>query len=192
MANPVPFAHLLGLGKKAKRAEDEEPKKDAETGEDETDDKEDDEKSKKAKKAKRADDSGDEGDDAAGAESDLDGDDLDEDNDEDAEDEKETPKTRKAKQAGARQERARCAAIVAAGIKANQVHTACALAFDTTMSAASAINVLKMSRQDNRGPSLNDRMTAITTPNPGTASGQTGSISTFANITATAMQKVRG
>ncbi len=134
----APFAHLLGLAPKAeeedektrkakgKRAEDDEPKgKKAEEDdqgpdaeEDDQEPGEDDEPKGKKAKGKRA-----EEDDEPDAE----------------EDEEDEPKGTRAAVAA---DRARCATIVAHGLKSGSVEQACVFAFDTNMSAASAISAM--------------------------------------------------
>jgi hypothetical protein len=85
------------------------------------------------------------------------------------------------KRAARQRERVRCAAIVAEGIKLGSVKQACSLAFDTKMTAAQAIGVLAAAAADRsesnasaaaapaprRGPSIDERMAKVVTPNPG-------------------------
>lgn len=174
MSKPVTFAHLLGFGKKsraengqdddeAKRAQwaklaEEDPDREQKDGESEDD----------YEARMKAMDEEDEKDEQA--ESDLDGaptEDPDDDGDQDA-------GAKKAAKAARASERARCASIVAAGIKSNQLHTACSLAFDTSMSASEVTKVLSMSRHDKSGSSLSNRMAGVDIPNPGTVSGKSG------------------
>jgi hypothetical protein len=83
---------------------------------------------------------------------------------------------------GARQrERTRCAAILAAGVKAGRVNMACTLAFDSGLSAQAAIATLKSADLDHkatptpaaatRRQSLDARMSGVRTPNPGANGG---------------------
>jgi hypothetical protein len=177
LASAMPFAHFLGHPVAAARAESDDDRKqrDDETDEDyakrmEEKDKEDEaarkaEQDKKDEEARRAEES----DDDADAEA-------------DDKDDKEDGK-RAGRASGARQrERVRCAAIVAEGIKLGSVKQACSLAFDTKMTAAQAIGVLTAAAADraseanattaaapapSRGPSIDERMAKVVTPNPG-------------------------
>lgn len=177
LASAMPFAHFLGYPAAAARAESDDDRKqrDDETDEDyakrmEEKDKEDEaarkaEQDKKDEEARRAEES----DDDADAEAD---------DKEDKEDGK-----RAGRASGARQrERVRCAAIVAEGIKLGSVKQACSLAFDTRMTASQAIGVLTAAAADRaseasaasaaapaqrRGPSIDERMAKVVTPNPG-------------------------
>ncbi|WP_198172301.1 hypothetical protein [Burkholderia pseudomallei] len=187
LASAMPFAHYLGLSaarieestedderkqrdgesddEYAKRMEDlddEEAKKAEEEKKNEEEAKKAEEEKRKeeeAKKAKRAEDGNDE-----------DGDDAD--MEEDDEDEK-----REGRAQGARQrERIRCARILAAGIKAGRVNQACVFAFDSKLSSSAAIVALGAADLDApktaaRRPSIDERMAAVKTPNPGANSG---------------------
>ncbi|MEA9997059.1 hypothetical protein QN382_23000 [Pseudomonas sp. 10B1] len=168
----MPFAHFFGLTSSAEEKDDDEDKKakrakraDADEKDDEKDKEgnargakaeddgddelEDDDDDKKARKAKRR-----------GA----DGDDDMEDGDDD-----DKPKGNRATVAG---ERARCAQIVAHGIKSGNVEQACVFAFDTSMSAASAVNALTAAGavSGQRG-GLRDRMATVTTTHVGAEGG---------------------
>jgi hypothetical protein len=170
LASAMPFAHFLGHPAAAARAESDDDRKqrDDETDEDyakrmEEKDKEEEaarkaEEDKQKEDARRA-----EGDDDADAEAD------------DKDDKEE------GRRAARQRERVRCAAIVAEGIKLGSVKQACSLAFDTKMTAAQAIGVLKTAAADRsesnasavaapaprRGPSIDERMAKVVTPNPG-------------------------
>lgn len=140
--NKFTFAHLIGLGKKARaseededkkvrkakgrKAEEDEPDEDAEDDEDrEGAEEQDDEKQgRKAKKAKKAG-----GDD----------DDPDAEDDEDAEDDDENKDVKK----GRRAERKRCARIFGSKAAAGRPDMAAHLAFNTRMSSSEAISTLK-------------------------------------------------
>ncbi|GJG92843.1 hypothetical protein [Cupriavidus pauculus] len=165
MASAMPFAHFLGLapGATSARAEDddddERKQREGESDEDyakrmdELDDKEEKDKESKSSKAE-----GDDPDDK-----DAEDEDLEDGDDEDNKDDKETGK-RAGRAMGARQrERARCAAIVAAGIKAGAVNQACVFAFDTSMTSKQAIAALGASALDKpKGRSgLADRMASV-------------------------------
>lgn len=174
LAGALSFAHLLGLpGASAARAEDDEEKdkaakaaeddkqrddesdedyakrmKEKDTGED--DDERDDTKGKG--KSKRADD----GDDGDGAGDDGDGSEGDDD----------------AKASARRAERARCAAIVAFGVKNNCVRQAGVFAFDTNMTVAQAIAAISAGGADaKRSGSLALRMQGVAAPNVGADGG---------------------
>jgi hypothetical protein len=157
LAGTLPFAHLLGIG--AARAESE--------SDDEDKDKKD------AKKAKA------EGDDEDGADAKAEGDDAGDDKDDKSEDDTDKKDAKKAKaesddedeesdddeekpSAAVQRDRARCAKIVAHGIKAGAVRQACAYAFDTNMSATVAIATLDATAADRKqGTSLADRMAVV-------------------------------
>jgi hypothetical protein len=166
MASAMPFAHFLGLapGATSARAEDDEERKqrEGESDEDyakrmeELDDKEEKDKESKSGRA--------EGDDPN--DPDAEGEDMEDGDDEDKKDDKESGK-RAGRAKGARQrERARCAAIVAAGIKAGAVNQACVFAFDTGMTSKQAIAALGASALDKpKGRSgLADRMAGVKVP----------------------------
>ena len=144
--NKFTFAHLIGLGKKARASEEDEDKKvrkakgrkaeederdeDAEDDEDREDaEEQDDEKQgRKAKKAKKA-----EGDD----------DDPDAEDDEDAEGDDEDDDENKDVKKGRRAERKRCARIFGSKAAAGRPDMAAHLAFNTRMSSSEAISTLK-------------------------------------------------
>ena len=137
--NKFTFAHLIGLGKKARASEEDEDKKvrkakgrkaeederdeDAEDDEDREDAEEQDDE-KQGRKAKRA-----EGDD----------DDPDAEDDEDAEDDDKNKDVKK----GRRAERKRCARIFGSKAAAGRPDMAAHLAFNTRMSSSEAISTLK-------------------------------------------------
>lgn len=147
--NKFTFAHLIGLGKKARASEEDEDKKvrkakgrkaeederdeDAEDDEDREDaEEQDDEKQgRKAKKAKKAE--GDDDDPDAEDDEDAEGD------DEDAEDDDENKDVKK----GRRAERKRCARIFGSKAAAGRPDMAAHLAFNTRMSSSEAISTLK-------------------------------------------------
>lgn len=142
--NKFTFAHLIGLGKKARASEEDENKKvrkakgrkaeederdeDAEDDEDREDAEEQDDE-KQGRKAKKA-----EGDDPdAEDDEDAEGD------DEDAEDDDENKDVKK----GRRAERKRCARIFGSKAAAGRPDMAAHLAFNTRMSSSEAISTLK-------------------------------------------------
>ena len=143
--NKFTFAHLIGLGKKARASEEDENKKvrkakgrkaeederdeDAEDDEDREDAEEQDDE-KQGRKAKKA-----EGDDDPDAEDDEDA----EGDDEDAEDDDENKDVKK----GRRAERKRCARIFGSKAAAGRPDMAAHLAFNTRMSSSEAISTLK-------------------------------------------------
>ncbi|MDW7794247.1 hypothetical protein [Morganella morganii] len=147
--NKFTFAHLIGLGKKARASEEDEDKKvrkakgrkaeederdeDAEDDEDREDaEEQDDEKQgRKAKKAKKA--GGDDDDPDAEDDEDAEG------GDEDAEDDDENKDVKK----GRRAERKRCARIFGSKAAAGRPDMAAHLAFNTRMSSSEAIITLK-------------------------------------------------
>ncbi|WP_295541068.1 hypothetical protein [uncultured Pseudacidovorax sp.] len=149
LAGTLPFAHLLGV--KA-AAEDEEEKKDARKAEDDGDD-------EQARSSK--------------AESD---DERPEDEDGDKDTVKKSKKAEKdgdsddddVERMAAARERARCAAIVAHGIKTGQVVHAGTYAFNTDMSAEAAIATLDanlaLAPSKPGAATLADRMNAVNTP----------------------------
>jgi len=172
----MPFAHLMGLApaaSHAKKARSEEDDREREAEDDE-----DEPKGRKAK-GKRAEDERDEKDEARAEDADEEeGGDADEDEDGDE------PKSRKAKGKCARRaedddddpeaaddddeakairgaERARCAAIVAFGLKNGCAEQACVFAFDTSLTQAAAINALSAAQAAGGGrrpQSLAERM----------------------------------
>lgn len=138
--NKFTFAHLIGLGKKARASEEDENKKvrkakgrkaeederdeDAE-GDEDREDAEDQDDEKQGRKAKKAEDD----DDDADAEGD----------EEDAEDDDENKDVKK----GRRAERKRCARIFGSKAAAGRPDMAAHLAFNTRMSSSEAISTLK-------------------------------------------------
>ncbi|GAB7525331.1 hypothetical protein [Paraburkholderia sp. 2C] len=169
LAGAMPFAHLLSNGPRAARAEeqdDERKQRDGESDDDyakrmeELDEKEraeeEERKQEEAKKANKADD--------------VDGDDADmEDGDDETDD---------AKKAARASERARCARIIAHGIKIGSVRQAGVFAFDTRMSSKAAIAALDASKADAPAPApkraaLADRMSTTQVPNPGVGGAAT-------------------
>jgi hypothetical protein len=170
----IPFAHLLGMAKRASKAEDDDSArraegpleddptdqqnakgKKADSDDDMDPDSEDDDetapKGKKAKKAGRADD--------------------DEKPDEDAEDEDDEDKTPKA----VRADRQRGAAIMAYGLANGCAEQAGVLAFESNMSKSAALNVLKAGGHSTKAPaaSLNGRMRQMTHAQVGTSAEST-------------------
>lgn len=144
--NKFTFAHLIGLGKKARASEEDENKKvrkakgrkaeederdeDAEDDEDREDAEEQDDE-KQGHKAKKAE--GDDADPDAEDDEDAEGD------DEDAEDDDENKDVKK----GRRAERKRCARIFGSKAAAGRPDMAAHLAFNTRMSSSEAISTLK-------------------------------------------------
>ncbi|MEM8145818.1 hypothetical protein Q4R42_17845 [Morganella morganii subsp. sibonii] len=142
--NKFTFAHLIGLGKKARASEEDEDKKvrkakgrkaeedecdeDAEDDED-REDAEDQDDEKQGRKAKKADDDDPDAEDDENAEGD----------DEDAEDDDENKDVKK----GRRAERKRCARIFGSKAAAGRPDMAAHLAFNTRMSSSEAISTLK-------------------------------------------------
>lgn len=147
--NKFTFAHLIGLGKKARaseededkkvrkakgrKAEEDEPDEDAENDEDRegAEDQDDEKQGRKAKRAKKA-----EGDDD---DPDAEDDEGTEGDDEDAEDDDENKDVKK----GRRAERKRCARIFGSKAAAGRPDMAAHLAFNTRMSSSEAISTLK-------------------------------------------------
>lgn len=147
--NKFTFAHLIGLGKKARASEEDENKKvrkakgrkaeederdeDAEDDEDRegAEDQDDEKQGRKAKKAKKA--GGDDDDPDAEDDENAEGD------DEDAEDDDENKDVKK----GRRAERKRCARIFGSKAAAGRPDMAAHLAFNTRMSSSEAISTLK-------------------------------------------------
>lgn len=144
--NKFTFAHLIGLGKKARASEEDENKKvrkakgrkaeederdeDAEDDEDREDAEEQDDE-KQGRKAKKAE--GDDDDPDAEDDEDAEGD------NEDAEDDDENKDVKK----GRRAERKRCARIFGSKAAAGRPDMAAHLAFNTRMSSSEAISTLK-------------------------------------------------
>ncbi|QCY20797.1 hypothetical protein EO986_06985 [Morganella morganii subsp. morganii] len=144
--NKFTFAHLIGLGKKARASEEDEDKKvrkakgrkaeedesdeDAEGDEDRegAEDQDDEKQGRKAKKAEGDDD-----------DSDAEDDENAEGDDEDAEDDDDNKDVKK----GRRAERKRCARIFGSKAAAGRPDMAAHLAFNTCMSSSEAISTLK-------------------------------------------------
>lgn len=164
--NKFTFAHLIGLGKKARASEEDEDKKvrkakgrkaeederdeDAEDDEDREDAEEqnDEKQGRKAKKAEGDDDDPDAEDDE-----DAEGD------DEDAEDDDDNKDVKK----GRRAERKRCARIFGSKAAAGRPDMAAHLAFNTRMSSSEAISTLKAMgavQPETQRASLDSRMRA--------------------------------
>lgn len=144
--NKFTFAHLIGLGKKARASEEDEDKKvrkakgrkaeEDERDEDAEDDEdregaEDQDDEKQGRKAKKA--GGDDDDPDAEDDEDAEGD------DEDAEDDDENKDVKK----GRRAERKRCARIFGSKAATGRPDMAAHLAFNTRMSSSEAISTLK-------------------------------------------------
>ena len=128
------------------KAEDDEEARKAKRAEDGDDGDEEGKKSRKARKAKKAADDGDDG------------------------DEEDDSKAKSA----VRRDRARCASIVAHGIKAGRVRQACVMAFDTELSARAAIASIDASIEDAgkpRNADLSSRMAAADVPRVGSEAG---------------------
>lgn len=153
LAATVPFAHLLGI-----RAESDEPKKedkpDAARAESEDDDerkqREDESDEQYAKRMEELDDKDEK---AKRAEEDK--------PEEDAEDDDDNAK------AARTSERARCAKIIAHGIKNGCVNQAGVFAFDTGMTADQAISAMSASKLDNEASNkggLSSRMAGLSIP----------------------------
>ncbi|MFA7942055.1 hypothetical protein ACEK06_06280 [Pseudomonas brenneri] len=192
MTAAATFAHLLGFAKhadegddekdEARRAEEDDDKDDpkgrkAKRAED--DDLEDDDDDKQARKAKGEGDDPDDEDDPKGrkakrAESD------DDDPDAEDDDEQDDPKSSKAAVA---KERARCARIMAHGLKSGNAEQAGVFAFDTNMTAAAAINALNAAGSvSGRGGNLKDRMAAANVKNVGAGGDGGGESSNLSPI----------
>lgn len=184
LASAMPFAHYLGLGAHGARAEegggddDERKQREDESDEEhakrmeELDEKEKKDKESKAKSKSKADEEDGDVDAAADDES----------------DDNET-ESRSGRAQGARQrERMRCAAIVAAGVKAGAVNQACVFAFDTSMTASQAVAALGASQLDRpRSQGLAQRMAANPVPNAGIEASTATSNPTSAEAAAQAI-----
>jgi hypothetical protein len=159
------FAHLLGLPKAAKAEEDDDNKK---QGPDESDD----DYAKRMEDEEKKDDE--DGDGAKGTKADDDGDG---DAEDDPDDKKKVKKAKKAEdgdddddegmKAARKAERKRCAAIFGDASAGTRPDLAAHLAFNTSMSATEAIELLKAAAVGGRGRSLADRMATVTVPNVG-------------------------
>ncbi len=197
LASAAPFAHLLGLATKAKRAEEEDDDKKAkraQEGDDEQEDKKesradsdsddvdaddsdesaeddvgDDSKkdSKKSKKAKRAE---------------SEDDDLDEDDDQDDDEEDED----KSAKAARRAERARCKAIFESPSAGVRPDVAAHLAFNTNMSSKAAIAMLETVAAGGAAQprSLAERMAKVKNTNVGADGGSAPGANTPAGVAA--------
>ena len=204
------FAHLLGLGRKARgaKAAADDPivddyQNDDPTNEQYADDDEDDAKARKARKARkatRADDDDDTDPDAEDDRPDADDDeddakarkarkarkatraDDDDDTDPDAEDEDDDDKSPKAIRRGAvKAERERCARIIAHGIKTGNVEQAAALAFDSDLSPKAAAGVIGLAKASQPTQTLASRMQGVDVPNAGMGDAEnTGGLSKMA------------
>lgn len=165
LASAMPFAHFLGLpAATAARAEDDDDDRKQRDGESDDDyAKRMEEQDKKDEESRSARGEGDDPEDPDAEDDEDDDADMEDGDDEDKKDDKETGK-RAGRAQGARQcERARCAAIVAAGIKAGAVNQACVFAFDTTMTSKQAIAALGAAALDKpKGRAgLADRMATV-------------------------------
>ncbi|MDA8092342.1 MAG: hypothetical protein M0T84_00255 [Betaproteobacteria bacterium] len=190
LAATVPFAHLLGI--RAESDETEEERKEREEKEAKRD-----EWQKKAEadpERKQRDDESDE-DYAKRMEAMDEEEDDDDDSDLDGVNKEDKEEGEKEK-AARRSERARCARIVAHGIKNGCVNQAGVFAFDTNMSAAQAISALNAGRLDGKRGGLAERMAALgPLPNPGTgpaAQADPSSPAAFAAAAIAAADKARG
>ena len=209
VASAFSFAHLVGIGSmrgKKARAEDEEDERekgsraedDQEEDEDDESDKSD-KKSRKAKRAKAAEDS-DEDDDPDEDQEDEDEDkDKDkgkkskrakaDDDDADAEDDDEEMHGKSAAAAARRRERARCAEIFGSRYAARNPVLAANLAFNTSMSRAQALNVLRDTPADGNANSARSGKNPVLGSSGGEAPGRTAAI---ASRWDRAMTKARG
>ncbi len=199
MAAAIPFAHLLGVradeedgdGDDEKKRKDDEAKRakwseKAETdearkqGKDESDEDyakrmeemDEEEKDDKGKKSKRAEDD------------DADDESLEKESDEE--------------KAARRAERARCAKIIAHGIKTGAVRQAGIFAFDTAMTVAAAIAALdagKLDSEAGKRGALKDRMAAVGVSSVGPGAGEAPDVSSpkaIAAMIVAAGRKARG
>lgn len=177
MARVLPFAHLLGFGAKARRAEDDEEEKKSRRAEEP----EDDEDEKKSRRAEEPEDDEDVEDDDPADDEDAEDEDDDkssgkkgkkakskEEDDEDAEDGDDEDDREKAAR---RAERARCAAIFRSSAAGVRPDMAAHLAFNTTMSAKKAVSMLELAAMgQGKASRLADRMASVQIPRVG-ASG---------------------
>lgn len=194
MTAAASFAHLLGFAKRADEGDDEKDKarRAEEDGDDddkddpkgrkakraEEDDLEDDEDDKKARKAKGEGDDPDDKDNAKGRKAKRDEDE--DDPDAKDEDDQDDPKSSKAAVA---KERARCAQIMAHGLKSGNAEQAGVFAFDTNMTATAAINALNAAGSvSSRGGNLKDRMAAANVTNVGAGGDGGGESSSLSPI----------
>lgn len=191
----MPFAQLFGISPRAEEEDDDKEKskraRRAEEDDKEKDEEEDDKKGRKAKRAEDDDDNKEDEDDKksrrAKGESEDDKEDdgkkgrkakRAEDDDEDMEDDEddEDKKDAKSKKAIVAQERARCARILAHGLKTSNPEQACVFAFDTNMSADAAISALSVARSVGaRVGSLGERMKDANVTHAGASGGEDSS-----------------
>lgn len=176
------FAHLLGMGKKAKASnaeDDDEKTKKSKARKAEDEDQDDDNDDPDADEGDNDDPDADDGDN-----DDPDADDGDDDDPdaEDDEDDKDARAENKDVKKGRRAERKRCAAIFSSKFAAGQPDMAATLAFTTSMSPAAAIRVLKTSAgrvsAPARSATLHERMKSVETPNLGDGGNSGGERST--------------
>lgn len=180
----MPFAQLLGLAR-AEEGDDEKRSKGAK-GEEE-DDKDKDAKGRKAKGDKADEDDMEEDEKEKSRRADKDEleeeDDKDKDarkakgkkaeGDEEEDDEQKDKDEPDSKKAIVRQERVRCAQIVAHGFLAGNAEQACVFAFDTNMSAAAAISALNAAGSvGKRNATLKDRMSTASPAHAGAGGGE--------------------
>lgn len=202
--NTFGFAHLFSLGPKPKASEDEDDKKSKKAkgkGRAEKDDREDDdtdaEEDEKDPDAEEDDDGTDaeEDDDDTDAEEDDDDPDDEEDDDKEREDDGDAKKSGKATRQARQFERRRCARILSSKFAAANIGLAATLAFNTGMSSAEAVKVLKSHhRPQSKGQknqsqrrSLDDRMRAEhqarLNPDSGSrAAGKSGLVSKMTSL----------
>lgn len=154
---PFNFAHFFGGARAAEEDEEKSRKARKAKGraedDDRNDDAEDDDRKDDAEDDDRKDDAEDDGDDVDAAD-----DDSTEPEDDDGDDRKDDKASRQARQA----ERRRCARIFGSKFAVNNVALAASLAFNTGMSSAAAVDVLRSNRpqqpQGNGRRSLDERM----------------------------------
>ncbi|MBV2180897.1 MAG: hypothetical protein KUL86_06630 [Castellaniella sp.] len=172
----APFASLLGRARAEENEDDERKQRPDESDED------------YAKRVKSAEDDDDDDLDVEETEdTDLRGKKGESENDKKGDDEDDEKTTKRAVHA----ERQRCSRIIAHGISVGAVRQAGIFAFDTDMSAKTAIAAIDASRADApRSRNLADRMAGVATPNPG--SGATGAQLTVAEQIVLAGKKRRG
>jgi phage/plasmid-associated DNA primase len=194
LASAMPFAHFLGMPSAAAASAEEDDSKQRDGESDDDYAKRMEEKDKEEEAARKAEEEKDK-ENARRADEESDDADAEADDKDDKEEGKHAGRAGAARQ----RERVRCAAIVAEGIKLGSVKQACALAFDTKMTAAQAIGVLSASVADRatdtrsaaaaapaprRGPSIDERMARVVTPNPGAETPESGAPSTAEQILA--------
>lgn len=180
----APFASLLGLGRaRGARAEqdDEDDKDKPDDDRKQREGESDEDYARRMEERNREDD---ERDDVL-----ENGEDPDAEKDDDG-DEKEKDPSKKAARAA---ERARCARIVAHGLRLGVARQACVFAFDTGMSSNAAIAALDAGRADQAPPTrrtLSERMQGANVPNPGSGGGEVQM--TLADKIVAAAKKRRG